>query len=307
MLSPEDKQARKSGMGGTDVADLLEGRAIDVYRRKVEGFEIPDGPALRRGTVLEPAVLTLYGLETGAEVLPGGLVRHPKNDIFLGNLDGRAIRDGAERVLEVKTASRHNLHQWGDGDDEIPIRALLQVNWYAGLTGLPIIDVAALLGGELKVYTIRADPELFGMMAQTAERFWVDHVATSRPPPPDASEQYGVWLAEKFPEHRAPALRADAELEKWAHGLRLAREAKAKAEEAEQLARNHLMAAMGEAEGLLGDGWRISWKQTKGREVTNWAALCAEVGVPAETISRHTARAKSFRNFRPTFKGADNE
>lgn len=300
MLTDSDKAARKSGMGGTDAADLLEGKAIDVYRRKVEGFEIPDGPALRRGTVLEPAVVTLYGLETGAEVLPGGFVRHPKQDIFLGNLDGRAIRDGSERVLEVKTASRHNLHMWGDGDDEIPPRALLQVNWYAGLTGLALADVAALLGGELKVYTIKADPELFGMMAEAAERFWRDHVLPKRPPPPDASEQYGEWLAQRFPEHRAPALAADAQAEQWARRLRAARQTKEEAEAIEQEARNNLMAIMGEAEGLKGDGWRISWKQSKGREITNWNELCAELGVAPDTIARHSTR-KPFRIFKPTF------
>lgn len=305
-LSEADKKARRGGMGGTDVADLAEGRAFEVYRRKADGYEIEDNVALRRGRVLEAPTIELYRLETGAEVLPGGFIQHPKKPIFLSNLDGRSIRDGGERVLEVKTVSRHNLHQWGDGDDEIASRALLQTQWYMGITGLPMADVAALLGGELKVYTLKADPELFGLLTEMAERFWVDHVVPRSPPPPDSSEACGEWLASRFREVRGEAKQANAEAHGWAREYADVTAFIERAKERRDKAKNELKAAIGEAPGLVGDGWRISWALTKGRESTDWAAVAAEAGITKELIAKHTKRKDPYRTFRFN-GGSENE
>lgn len=306
-LSDADKKARRAGIGGTDVADIVEGNLIRPYRSKVEGLEIEDNAAMRRGRVLEAPTLELYAIETGANMLPGGLVRHPKKDIFLGNLDARAIRDGDERVVEAKTANRHALGEWGDGGDEIPRRYLVQVQWYLGVTGLPLADVAALLGGDIAVYTIHADPELFGLLAERAERFWVDHVLAKRPPPPDASAGYSDWLSRRFNSPSNGLLAATPEIDATVAEYRRAAAQAEVAVSARDTAKNALKAAIGEARGIQGDGYRVLWSLAKGREKTDWAAVCREAGIGSELVAKHTTRGSAYRVFKPSWKEGGDE
>ena len=65
----------------------------------------------------------------------------------------------AKKLLECKTANLYSQGDWGEpGTDAIPLPYLCQCLWYLGITNLPEIDVAVLLGGsDLRIYTITRD------------------------------------------------------------------------------------------------------------------------------------------------------
>ncbi len=298
-------------LGGTDAAAILGlnpfKTRIDVWRGLVEGYEVPQTFPMRRGVLMEPVVRTMYQEATGYELLGPRLVEPKRYPYFAGSLDDVAMVAGVERVVEFKTANIRQAHLWGDGEDEIPSQHLCQVHFYLMLTELKIADVGVFLGGdEFHVYTVPADSEFQGMMAEECERFWVDFIATKRPPPPDASENYSDWLKSRFPVPSSPMLIADKEAELLVADLHFARTARELSEKNEALARNALMLKIGEAEGMRGNGWTISYKQNKGRASTDWDGIAAETGIPKSIIEKYTKRTP-YRVFKPSFKGVSNE
>lgn len=185
-------------LGGSDLAGLLGlsrwQTPLGIYARVVaalEGRALPsndDGPK-RRGRHLEHAVLRLYAEETGARILGGYKFVHPRIPYGRASLDALVERAG-RRVAEVKTAGLSELRHWGEaGTDEVPRSYILQTCWYggvalaAGAVDTAEVDIAALVAGDLRVYPVPHDAELFAMLEAALERFWVDHVLPRHPPP----------------------------------------------------------------------------------------------------------------------------
>lgn len=194
-LSREDA----ARLGGSDLAGLMGlspwQTPLSIYARVLNALEgrnvadVDSGPK-RRGRHLESAVLRLYAEETGARVEESVKLTHPRLSFGRASLDGVALRENLHRVVEVKTAGLSELRQWGEaGTDEIPQNYVFQTCWYAGVakacgqTDVDDVDVAALVGGDLRLYVVPFDPELFAMLEAVVERFWKDHVLPRRPPP----------------------------------------------------------------------------------------------------------------------------
>lgn len=300
-LTAEQKAFRKSGLGGSDAAELLHGSWLKLFDQKIGGAEAEETLPMYMGSIFEAPMRLVYRRETGAILRGPMMVRHPKHPIAIGNLDDQARRDNTERVVEIKMANWRMLDAWGDGEDEVPERYGTQAQWYMGITGLDLCDVAVLLGGaEFRVYTLKADPELFGMLVELAERFWTDHILTGVAPEPDGSEAAAEILKRWYPKDAGPVLAANEEAERWAEALRIARADADEAEARKTEAENHLRRIIGDAPGIKGDGWKISNKLTKGRPVVDWNAVCFEAGVEPSLVEKYTKRIP-YRCFRPTF------
>lgn len=298
-------------IGGSDaaaIAGVSRYRApIDVYRRIVEHAEAPQTKAMERGTLLEPVIREMYRRETHAELLGPRSLRSEKFPFARASLDDVARFGGEERVAEFKSASLRTISTYGTEADGVPEEYLCQVNWYMAMAQLPVADLAVLLAGdELRVYTIEADAEVQGMLFDAAARFWTDHVLTRTPPPPDDSEPYARYLAARFPHSKGNMLTADAEAERWAQQLLSARRAAAAAENAEREARNHLVALIGEADGIEGANWRVTYRSNKGRATVDWQAVAFEAKVPKTLVEQYTTR-KPFRRFCVSGEGVADE
>jgi len=180
-------QERRRGIGGSDVAAILGLSSwrtpLDVYLDKT-GQRVDhdtDNPAMYWGRTLEPVIRQHYADTTGRNVIhPNGILTHPKHDFMLANVDG-LTEDG--RVFEAKTA--RTAQGWGEqGSDEVPDAYALQVQHYMAVTGLPVADIAVLIGGsDFRVYHVEADPDLQADMIQEESEFW-QHVIEQRPPEP---------------------------------------------------------------------------------------------------------------------------
>lgn len=189
--------ARKTGIGGSDVAAILGlskwRTPYSVWQDKIgQGAEIEDNPAMKWGRNLEPVVRQEYAEQTGRVVLqPADMLRHPAHSFMLANLDGMTED---RRVVEIKTARSAN--GWGEpGTDQVPQDYLFQVQHYMAVTGFPVSDVAVLIGGsDFRIYEVPADPELQEMMIEAEAAFW-QRVLDNNPPDPvtmaDAIAKYG--------------------------------------------------------------------------------------------------------------------
>lgn len=307
-------------IGGSDLAAILGlspyGTPLTVYARIVGGTQSEDSAPKKRGRHLEQAVLGLYAETTGAEVLGSPKLIHPRLPYGRASLDAVANRDG-RRVVEVKTAGMSEVRQWGEvGTDEIPQGYLFQVAWYAGValaTGaadVAQVDVAALVAGDLRVYHVGFDPELFAMLEEAVRRFWTDYVVPRRPPPITEPLKDVDAVSTLYPRHDGEARRWESLATPEQVAVRewlLAREERKAAQEREAAWEARAKLALGTAPQLVGlpddlSAHRIDWKQSKPRQEIDWKAVAGCLSdlndkVVRVVIEEHTTTKEGARPF----------
>jgi len=207
MLNNQDfTHNRASFLGGSDIGAILGvskyRSAMDVWLEKMgKKVDRKDSFALRFGSFAESFIANEYALLTGEQIVdhPLGLV-HPTHPFCVGHIDRFVLNQpnlplfdndkklNAKKLLECKKANLYSQSDWGEaGTDAIPLPYLCQCLWYLGITNLPEIDVAVLLGGsDLRVYTITRDLELESAIFERAAFFWTEHVQKDIPPKPQS-------------------------------------------------------------------------------------------------------------------------
>ena len=208
---------RQSGIGGSDISAIMGFNpyktAYDLYHDKINDVvEDAQSDAAYWGTILEGVVAKEYALRNDCKVQKVNyMIRHPKFDFALANIDRAVInpsisgnvrlKDGkltTDKLLEVKTASEYMKNVWGDeASDQVPDNYNLQCQWYMGITGVDECDLALLLGGnKYRQYNIKFDAELFEIMIDEAQNFWVNHVLARVEPTPttlaNAKQKYAT-------------------------------------------------------------------------------------------------------------------
>lgn len=304
-ISLED---RRLGIGGSDIAAIAGlspyKTPLQVYLDKVEGSPSIDNEPMRWGRALEDVIAQRYAEETGSLVEPGCMLVHPERPWQRGNVD-RYARSQVERILlEIKTAGFRQAHRWGEsGTDEIPEDYLAQTHWYLPLApDCTHAEIPVLIGGnDYRVYRVERNPELEGALLELAERFWLDHVEKKVPPAVDGSESAREWLAKRYPRETAPLLKSTPAVEAIAKDLRDARRRLEQAETDKAFAENRLKELIGNAAGVEGDGWRVTWKARKGSAKTDWQAIASELNPGAELIAKHTKQTNGARVFLAKF------
>lgn len=311
-LSPEQQKVRATGLGSSDIGAVAGlnpwTSPLDVWLVKRGFATVAETPAMRLGTRMEPVVADLYSeehlpdgemLALPSQVWEGsvhGTLRHPAHAFALASPDRAVIRgalaqpDRVTRLVEIKTASIRQAHHWGTEHDAVPDWYRAQIEWQMEVCGVDVADLAVLLGGaELRVYRIHRDPELAARLLEIGREFW-RHVETGTEPPIDGTESWRRYLEDRFPRHRTPLKLASREATGWARQLAEARATIEAAEAAKAEAENHLRAAIGDAEGVEGEGWRATWKTPASGSV-DWKGLAESLGATPEQRTQFTRPA----------------
>jgi putative phage-type endonuclease len=272
---------RPHGIGGSDIAAVLGlspyKTALQLWAEKVghPGATEPSGIHLRFGQHLEPFVASEYERVTGLHTSEVGYpIFHPEHGFMFASIDRlvtnsedeQATANGrlvAQRILECKTASVFSRGEWGtEGTDQVPTAYLLQCAWYMAVADCDRADLAVLLGNnDFRVYTVKRDMRLEGLMIDQAQRFWFDHVLACEPPPPQTTED-ALLL---FPtDEQGLKIEADDET------LELLKLYESASDEATQISaeaediRAQLMARMGHAQEItLGGMVLATWRCSK--------------------------------------------
>jgi putative phage-type endonuclease len=221
MLTPEQLEQRKSGLGGSDAAAALGlspwKTPLALYlEKRGELPPVDETEAMRWGSIHEPNILNAYAQRQGVPLVAHPpLMRHPQYPWLFASLDARTD----ERVVEAKTA--RSAEGWGEpGSDQIPEAYLLQVQHYMLVTALPIADVAALIGGnDFRVYTVEADRELHEMLIEGEHEFWQ---RVQRGEPPAAQSYEDVKM--KWRLSNASPIEADSNVVRYVADLRAVHE-----------------------------------------------------------------------------------
>jgi len=185
-LSPEDA----ARIGASDMPSLLGlsewSGPVALWARIVHGIQGESNAAMQEGTLAEPYIRALYRNRTGYELLGPASWNHPIYPWLRCHPDDVAVPPDGRVPLELK---RYRPDGWGpEGTDAVPPGVWVQVQVQTGV-GLEMgeveqarADVAALIRGDLRLYMVPFQPEVYERCIEAGERFWADFVVPKRFP-----------------------------------------------------------------------------------------------------------------------------
>lgn len=270
-------------IGGSDVGAIQGVSPFsgpwDVFLQRHGQVVTEQTDDMARGHALEPAILALYARTYEIEVvtLPPCHIVHPEHPWAVASLDGLAIDSGAA-VGELGVVDGKSHYDFGQPKDDadleaynsgsvedLPPHEALQGYWYLEVTGLPWIDFAVLLPGRdwyeieaagakyvlpwvrMRRVRLHAKPALQAHLLRTVGAWRQRHLIDGEQPPIDATR--GCRLGVKS-DHREGWAVADGDQVDLIYAAKAARDARKAAKDAEYLAKNRLLAAMGPLEAL---------------------------------------------------------
>ena len=260
--SPEWLAYRRTVITGTAIPILL---GLSPWRCEADlademlGLAEPQPPsvAMRRGLALEPLLAELYTEQTGRPVVKSeGMVRHPSVEWAAASLDYLA----GDRVVELKTTGSRT--RFADG---LPQDVEAQVAWQLGCSGLDVADVLVMVGDDvLPVFTVRADPALFGDLLAVAQDF---RRRLAEGGPFATSDER---VRRQFPSDDGTVLPATPDLVALARELADARSALKEAEAREKTVASALRAVLLGASGIEGV---LTYRKSADSTRVNWPAV----------------------------------
>lgn len=271
MLTAEQKEQRKQGIGGSDAAVVVGlspfKSAYQLYLEKRGEVPVDDKETLqqRLGNLLEAPVAELYCEETGREMRRQPLAYHFEYPWMLANIDRQIIKDPrGPGIYEGKTTNEwigSGIH----GVDDLPDHYFIQAQHYMAVYDYAWASFGILIGTSRFVwFDIERDEAVIKELIVQEQEFW-DRVQTGRPPAIDGSERTAELIKKLYPQDSGKTIAINfAELTKAASSLVEAK-ATVKSLEAEITRyENMLKSAIGDASIAQVEGFgEITWKRAK--------------------------------------------
>lgn len=275
-------------LGGTAIAaiaGLSPYRApIDVWRdlapEQRGGRTFTGNTATEWGLRLEAAIKDGYEAQTGRTLFRRNEIVIPEHPFIRLHPDW--LVRGEAGVVDGKSGM--NTQGYGEpGTDEVPPHVRVQLVLYTGASRREWWEVAHMGPGVwsrgLDIYHGAHDPELFARLVAVAVDWWEEHHLRDVPPPPDGTEAYRRYLADRFPRGEADVERVATPeesllVEEYLDAGELIREAEARRD----AIGNRLRAAMGDASVLIAGAGKVTLRVVPR---ASWKAIAERVA--AET------------------------
>ena len=266
-LTPEQKEARKQGLGGSDApvaANLSKYKSPATLILEKQGrLPVPEleTKAMKRGNRFEEVVAEIYEEETGRKIRRIGTRWHEEHAFMLCHLDRQILSDPrGPGSLQIKTT---RLKQ--DWDEGIPDHVMVQVQHELAVTGYRWASIAVLFDlDDFRYFDVERDNELIEYIITIEKRTWAMVESGEAPPivwAPDSSD----LIKRLYPvdNSRTITLDAPAALDA-AHAFLTAKADVAAAEERQEQAALTIKAAMAEnAVAELPGFGQVTWKTSK--------------------------------------------
>ena len=297
-------EARRSGIGGSDVAGILGmskwSTPYTIWADK-RGEMPPQDENLDMliGTLFEPWLFAQYKEQTGVAIRKSHKILRDKEFPFLlANVD--ALHK--DRVVEFKTA--RNMDEWGEpGTDQVPTAYLLQCQHYMRVTGKVVCDLGVLFKDQRKpeivLYEIQRDDELLSVMVPKLTEFWYSVQQGIAPPAVSPADAMAKWSRSK------PIIStAVGDIEVELARLHSLRHQISDLKELEDKVKTAIMEFMGDSDTLVNQdgGVLATWKQPKDSVRIDAARLRRDFPDVAAKVSNVVLGSRRF-----LLKGAKDE
>lgn len=289
-------EKRRHHVGASDIWKILT-EPLGVWLEKT-GRSINDGSSrlARRGLALEPFILSEFVLETGKPAVRDGIhVVHPTHPLIACTPD--ALLTEEDSVLELKAPDQFTYHEWGESWGEVfPERYLAQVAIQMSVKRRSHGYLCGLLGRDLRIFRINRDVGLEEGLIAAGEQFMRDYVIPDRQPPVDATETSWRYIERRFPRPTTKFRPATDEETALVADLASVRSELKRLSSREELAKNRLREAIGDAEGITGTGFKVGYGTQIGS--VSWKDVAMEFNPPGELVEKH--RGDTTRRLRPS-------
>lgn len=313
MLTPEQRAARRRGLGGSDAAAVL-GRhpskgPVDIWLSKVYGQDEDAGERAEWGNRLEPVLREKAAEHWGQEIVdPKKTFVHSAHPWMLANVDG-LFADGA--IFEAKCLDFIRSKRLYEADDLAPLpEHWWQVQHYMEVLDSSLSRVGYLVAGnEWLTFDVERDREAGALLIDRLGEFWHRYVLAQEPPPDESPERFAKALAARYPRERTTDLVRTSSPVAYELAVKVAQlRAQAKAVDlAKKAAENELKALIGDDLGFdFGAEGRVTFKATKGKPTVDTKAIAARSEELARIVKEHT-RITPVRNLRVVLHGLDAE
>lgn len=276
MLTPEQIERRRNGLGGSDAAAAVGlsryKTPLQLYLEKTSTGTIPPQTFtehLHFGSMLEDLIAREYARRTNTKVQRSKTThKHKIYPWMIAHVDRIVV--GEQKILECKNVSEYaHRKSWGEeGSDEIPPEVYCQVTHYMCVLDMRSADVAAIVGGNrLKIYHVEYDPKIADALIDGEHVFW-KHVVDLTPPAPmtleDIDELYGQ--DDKADLYTHPDKPVRIMVERYAQARRQLLAAKEQLEQCEQEIKLD-MAGYARLVDSTTQQVLVTWKQSKDGKV----------------------------------------
>lgn len=320
MLTPEQKEERRKGIGGSEIAAIL-GRnpwetpgSVWLKKKGLVDDNLEGNENIERGNFLEKAIVEWTGhrikmptVHNQATVHAGGILYATPDGYTLRAAPSSPEADQLEKIglIEAKAPSGNARGEWEDPAvlaDGVPEHYLLQTQWTMGVVGLPTCNLGAFLNGRLWVYSITFNADLFKFMVQRAEEWWDKHIVKEEEPPAEAPQDL-EWIRrlhelQKDTQMLKPKVDVDlAVLTGLVHDFLEGQSDMHEAEDRMNAAKASLMQYIGANQGVEAPGWKVTWKQSKETRSINWEGLAKAFNPSSKQVDEFTVVRPGSRRF----------
>lgn len=268
MLTAEQLELRKTTIGASEIASIAGVNpwksAHDVWMDKMGYTEGVENLRTRAGELAEPAILAQYCEELGVEIERPGTIIHPTEPWMSATPDGLVI--GQSVSVEAKFVGFHAVlaGHWGTGPEDVPAYYRAQGEWQCEVTGRDEAHFPVWLGGpDFKIYIVKRDREMGAMFKEIGRKFYKEHILTREQPPVDASQGARRMLEKLYPVNQRKEVPADGDVDQLGVTLGDVRKQLAQMEKKRSELENKLIERIKDADGIIGDTWRATFRANK--------------------------------------------
>lgn len=308
MLTQEQKQTRRTGIGGSDAAAVC---GVDPYRTPTEVFlskvdedydvDLSGNEPVEHGNAFEGAIADIFTKRLGVKVFkPEMILRHPEHVWMIASPDRLVV--GQDKGVEIKNRSFFMRSNYGrEGSSDVFPSDMLQCQHYMAVTGFPEWDLWVCFGGQKSVrFHIKRNNNYIKNIIKIESAFWHNSVLTQTPPTPQTLGDVELL----FKADEAVKLVANEEMaEKINHMRRLKENERSSKANFEHL-KSELCLLMKEAASIVDEEGKtlLTWREAKEREAFDAPRFKKD---RADLYSSYLTQKKGARRF--ILKGDENE
>lgn len=326
LILPVEQTRAEGCIGASDAAAVL---GLDKYRsplsvwRGLRGEPRSERPqfvqdAAKFGQLLEPIIRGLYAQQTksavyvpkASAVLDDWLRCTPDGYVFCdsaipGTSECERQPEGADGLLQVKTASAYKADEWADG--RVPPAYEVQVRVEMAVTGLPWCDLVCLIGGQRMTAPVRIvrDEKLEHNILTALWVFW-QKVQTGEEPDVDGSDSWREYASARMRKSDVELI-ADEDTNRLIGQLREFRRAEQAAKGGRDLINNELLLRMSAAGAtkIASEHGRVTAYKTGAS--TRWKEYALSLGGAAKPPAEFVRESTTWAVRAPKEFGEDDE